>query len=65
MPKIVAKVSGGNWGDYEADTVKGLRKALGIGSEYRATVGGDPQDDDYELADHETVVFAPAMKGGY
>lgn len=64
MAEIVAKVSGGNWVDSTAETVKGLRKEFKLGSEYRATVNGEPEDDSYELSDHETVVFAPAMKGG-
>lgn len=64
MAEIVAKVSGGNWSDCEAETVKDLRKNLKLGTEYRATVNGEPEDDSYELSDHETVIFAPAMKGG-
>lgn len=62
MAKVQTQVVGGSIQQKEADTVGELKEMLGVGS-YQATVNGEPQDDDYELADYEFVAFATKTKG--
>ncbi len=67
MTRIAAKVSGGSTKDFSGSqfkTVKDVREAMNLDTSYKASVHGEPQDDDYELQDDDYVIFAPAVKGG-
>lgn len=61
--KVQVQVSGGSIQTKKAETVADLKSELGVES-YQASVNGEPQEDDYELADYEFVSLTPAVKGG-
>lgn len=66
MPNIVTKVTGGKVRELEdCNTVREVRKELGLDKTYTATVNGEPEDDTFELSEDDYVVFAPAVKGGH
>lgn len=62
MAKVTAQVVGGQLKQIEADTVAEVKSQLNL-TNYQATVNGDPQGDDYELADYEFVALSPQVKG--
>lgn len=65
MATVTAKVTGGKAKEVEdVETIRELRKDLGLDKTYAATVNGEPEDDGYELKEDDFVVFAPAVKGG-
>ena len=63
---VTAQVVGGETRVLEdMDTVKEVRKALGLNKdEYAATVKGEPADEGDELEDFDFVSFAPKVRGG-
>lgn len=62
---ITAQVSGGARQDVDGcSTVGQIRAKLGLDKSYRATVNGEPENDEYTLKDYELIQFAPAVKGG-
>ena len=62
MAKVNAQVTGGAIKQIEAETVAEVKAQLQAAG-YTATVNGEPEGDDYELADYEFVSLAPAVKG--
>lgn len=62
MAKVHVQVVGGSVKELEADTVADVKTQLGVAN-HAATVNGEPETDDYELADFEFVSLAPSVKG--
>lgn len=63
MASVVACVLGGRPQRKEAETVGDLRDLMNLDG-HKASVQGEPVDDDYELEDEDFVSFAPSVKGG-
>lgn len=67
MAKVRAQVSGGSTQLITATTVGEVRKALGLGADYTASVDGEPATDSETLTGEEGdtfVSFAKAVKAG-
>lgn len=62
MAKVQVQAVGGSIQQKEANTVGELKQMLNL-TEFQATVNGEPEGDDYELADYEFVALAPKVKG--
>lgn len=64
MAAVTAKVVGGNAKALEdMESVGDVREALELGSNYAASVNGEPADDSDSLEDGAFVTFAPQVKG--
>ena len=64
--KVTAQVLGGELDVLElaeGATVGEVKEVMGVPT-YTATVNGEPQDDDFELADFEFCTLSPSVKGG-
>ena len=64
--QVTAQVVGGEskvWSLEDAPTVGDVKRLMGVPN-YTATVNGEPEDDDYELAEWEFVTLSPPVKGG-
>lgn len=65
--RIAIKVIGGRneiIEDASFSTVGGAREYLNIGSDYAASVEGEPQSDDFGLRDGDFVTFSLKVDGG-
>lgn len=64
MAEVGAKVLGGQLKEFSADTVSELRQLMGLGTNYSATVNGEPASDSQRLSDTDFVTFQASVKGG-
>lgn len=64
MAKVTAQVVGGALKQFDGvETISELREEMNLGSNYQATVNGEPAEDTHELKDYEFVSFAQKVKG--
>ena len=62
--KVDGCVLGGIVRSYEVGSIADVRKALGVGSEYRITVNGEEVLNNFVLSEDDYVSAAEAVKGG-
>lgn len=61
---VIVQVVGGDKKVFDnLSTVADARKALGLSASYRASVQGEPQDDEAQLRAGDYVSFSEAVKG--
>ena len=64
MASVTATALGGDPKRVNATDVASVKKAMGLPSNYTATVNGEPAEDSQTLGDEDFVLLAPAVKGG-
>ena len=59
MAKVFGQVAGGTAKELNADTVKQVREALNLPTNYSVTINGEPAEDTDTVEDFHMVTFSP------